>query len=60
MADANGADYRQQGNKAFQQWLMGKIDDDAFARQINELSQQDADTIIREGQIDTSGWTINE
>ena len=57
---ANGADYRQQGNKAFQQWLMGKIDDDAFARQINELSQQDADTIIREGQIDTSGWTINE
>lgn len=57
---ANGADYRQQGNKLFEQWLLNKIDDKQFATQLNDLSQKDADAIIKSSELDTSGWTIKE
>lgn len=57
---ANGTDYRQQGNKLFEQWLLDKIDDKQFATQLNDLSQKDADAIIKASELDTSGWTINE
>ena len=57
---ANGADYRQQGNKLFEQWLLNKIDDKQFAMQLNDLSQKDADAIIKSSELDTSGWTIKE
>ena len=57
---ANSADYRQQGNKLLEQWLLGNVNDSQFAEKLNTLSQQDADSIIKSSQLDTSGWTINK
>jgi ABC-type glycerol-3-phosphate transport system substrate-binding protein len=57
---ANGSDYRQQGNKLLEQWLLGKVNEKQFAEQLNTLSQKDADSIIKDSKLDTSGWTINE
>ncbi len=55
---ANAADWRQQGNKLLEQWVYGEITDDQFAQKLNEYSQADADAIISQAGMDTSGWNI--
>ena len=52
----NTSDYRQQGNKLLDQWLYGEIDDNTFAVKLNEISQADADSIIKSSELDTTGW----
>lgn len=57
---ANTSDYRQQGNKLLEQWLLGKVTDSQFASQLNVFSQKDADAIIKSSKLDTTGWKITD
>lgn len=54
------ADGRKAGNKTLEQWLYGQIDDKTFAAQLDSESQQDADKLIKQLNVNTSGWAINE
>ncbi len=57
---ANLADWRQQSNKVLEQWIYGEISDAEFAQKLNEYSQADADAIIQQSGMDTTGWNIVE
>lgn len=56
----NGAEGRKNGNKLLEQWAIGEITDDEFAQRLNEESQKDADKLIKDLELDTTGWTIAE
>ena len=55
---ANLADWRQQGNKLLEQWIYDEISDAEFAKKLHEYSVADADAIIKQSGLDTSGWNI--
>lgn len=50
------SDGRNTANKLFEQWLYNDVDDSAFASGLNKISQQDADTLIKQLKIDTTDW----
>ena len=51
---------RSAGNKLFEQWLYGQIDDKAFGTEREKESQKDADSLISSLKLDTTGWNVQK